>query len=96
MAKWLATNPKVFIFDGPTIGVDIASKSNIHSIIRDLAKSGMGIIIISDEIPEVLQNCNRILVMSKGKIIKEIEDTGSITEDELYSIVSGKEFNEAV
>jgi simple sugar transport system ATP-binding protein len=96
LAKWLATDPKVFILDGPTIGVDIASKSTIHNIIRGLSASGMGIIIISDEIPEVLQNCNRILIMRRGKIIKEITDVTAITEDELFTIMSGKDVNEAV
>jgi len=96
LAKWLATNPQIFILDGPTIGVDIASKSTIHGIIRDFAGQGMGIILISDEIPEVLQNCNRILVMSRGKIIEEIKDTTSISEEDLFNIVSGKALNEAV
>jgi simple sugar transport system ATP-binding protein len=95
-AKWLATQPKVFILDGPTIGVDIASKSNIHKIIRNLAESGMGIIIISDEIPEILQNCNKVLVVSRGKIIKEISDVAGVTEEILFSIMSRKEVHEAV
>jgi len=93
LARWLATNPKVFILDCPTIGIDIASKSNIHSIIRDLANAGMGIILISDEIPEALRNCNRILVMSKGRIVKKIDDASSVTEDELFNIVGKKELN---
>lgn len=94
LAKWLATNPKIFILDCPTIGIDIASKSNIHGIIRDLANAGIGIILISDEIPEVLHNCNRILVMSRGRVVKKIDDTSSITEDELFNIVVGrKELN---
>jgi simple sugar transport system ATP-binding protein len=96
LAKWLATGPKVFILDGPTIGVDIASKSNIHNIVRDLAGRGMGIIIISDEIPEVLQNCNRVLIMRRGKIIHEAKDVTAVTEDDIFSIMSGKEANEAV
>jgi simple sugar transport system ATP-binding protein len=91
LAKWLATEPKIFILDGPTIGVDIASKSNIHGIIRGLAEKGMGIVIISDEIPEVLQNCSRILVMSEGRIIKEYPDTEGLSEDALFAVVSGKE-----
>ncbi|KKL71311.1 hypothetical protein LCGC14_2096170 [marine sediment metagenome] len=95
-AKWLATHPKVFILDGPTIGVDIASKSNIHKIVRGLAESGMGIIIISDEIPEILQNCNRVLIISRGKIIKEISDVAGVTEEKLFSIISRKEVHEAV
>lgn len=86
VAKWLATNPKVFILDGPTVGIDVGSKRDIHEIIRELAESGVGIMIISDEIPEVLQNCNRILVMRKGKIVKEL-DASCTTEDELNEII---------
>jgi simple sugar transport system ATP-binding protein len=96
LAKWLATDPKVFILDGPTIGVDIASKATIHQIIRGLAESGMGIIVISDEIPEVLQNCNRVLIMAKGRFIHEVQDVTSVTEDEVFGIMSGKEAHEAV
>lgn len=96
LAKWLATNPKVFILDGPTIGVDIASKAKIHQIVRGLAESGLGIIIISDEIPEVLQNCNRVLIMSRGRIIDEVRDVTGVTEEEVFSTMSGKEAHEAV
>ena len=96
LAKWLATDPKVFILDGPTIGVDIASKATIHKIIRGLAESGMGIIVISDEIPEVLQNCKRVLIMAKGRFIHEVQDVTSVTEDEVFGIMSGKEAHEAV
>ena len=53
----------------------------------------MGIILISDEIPEVLQNCNRILVMSEGRVVGKIDDASSITEDELFNIVGRKELN---
>jgi simple sugar transport system ATP-binding protein len=88
LAKWLATNPKIFILDGPTIGVDIASKSHIHAIIRGLAGRGIGIIIISDEISEVLQNCNRILVMSQGRIVGDYPDPSGLTENELYTVVN--------
>ncbi|MBI9109010.1 MAG: sugar ABC transporter ATP-binding protein [Spirochaetales bacterium] len=88
LAKWLATEPEVFILDGPTIGIDIGSKHTIHEIIRDLAEKGMGIIMISDEIQEILDNCNRVLLMSKGRIIKEIEDSRTTTEEELYDIVT--------
>ena len=55
LAKWLATNPKLFILDGPTIGIDVGSKTNIHDIIRDFASRGVGIIMISDEIPEIVE-----------------------------------------
>lgn len=89
LAKWLATNPEVFILDGPTIGIDIGSKYTIHEIIRNLAEKGMGIIIISDEIQEILENCNRILLMSGGRIIREIKDSATTTKEEIYDMISG-------
>ena len=89
IAKWLATNPKIFILDSPTVGIDIASKSNIHNIIKGLANKGMGVIIISDEIPEIIHNCNRVVVMKEGRIVKEV-DTADITEDELFNILARK------
>lgn len=88
LAKWLATDPKVFILDGPTIGIDIGSKHTIHEIIRDLAREGMGIIMISDEVQEILDNCNRILVMSNGKIIKEVKDSTKISKEELLDVIA--------
>ncbi len=77
LAKWLAANPKVLILNGPTVGVDIGSKAEIHEVIRSLAKEGMGILIISDDIPELMQTCNRILLMRRGRIVEEFlrEDT---------------------
>jgi simple sugar transport system ATP-binding protein len=69
LAKWLSTKPKVLILNSPTVGVDIGSKTDIHAYARKLAGQGMGVIIISDDIPEVLDNCNRVLVMRKGRIV---------------------------
>jgi simple sugar transport system ATP-binding protein len=90
VAKWISTNPKVFILDGPTVGIDVGSKRDIHMIIRELADQGVGIIIISDEIPEVIQNCNRILVMRKGRIVEEL-DAACTTEEELNEIIMEEE-----
>ncbi|MBN2552559.1 MAG: sugar ABC transporter ATP-binding protein [Spirochaetales bacterium] len=95
LAKWLATDPKIFILDGPTIGIDIGSKRNIHQIIRDLASGGMAIIIISDEFPEVLQNCNRILLMMSGRIVKEYERVSEVDEKELAGVLSRSQVQEA-
>jgi simple sugar transport system ATP-binding protein len=80
LAKWLATNPKVLILNGPTVGVDIGSKKDIHDILRKLSDDGMAIVIISDDIPEVLNNCNRVLIMRKGRIVGEFGGK-SLTED---------------
>ena len=90
LAKWLATNLKLFILDGPTIGIDIASKNNIHDIIRNFAIKGVGIIMISDEISEVLQHCNRLLVMREGKIVAEIEDIQNATADHIYDLATAR------
>jgi simple sugar transport system ATP-binding protein len=90
LGKWLATNPRIFILDGPTVGIDIASKSEIHQLIKSLAKKGMGIIVISDEINEVFHNCNRILVMKNGRIAAEV-DPLQTTERELTELVEKKD-----
>jgi simple sugar transport system ATP-binding protein len=90
LAKWLATDLKLFILDGPTIGIDIASKNNIHHIIRDFARRGVGIILISDEIPEVLQHCNRLLVMREGKIAAEFDDVRGVSEHHVFDIAAAE------
>jgi simple sugar transport system ATP-binding protein len=87
LAKWLATAPKILILDGPTIGIDVAAKSAIHDIIRNLAKRGIGIIIISDEVPEVFRNCKRIIVMHKGRFIAEF-DAAKTTEDGIQNCIN--------
>lgn len=62
----------LLILNGPTVGVDIGSKHDIHSILQDLAKRGMGLIIISDDLPEVLENCSRILVLKNGQVVGDM------------------------
>ncbi|TCL73285.1 simple sugar transport system ATP-binding protein [Hydrogenispora ethanolica] len=88
LAKWLAAQPQILILNGPTVGVDIGSKSDIHQIVRELARQGMGVIIISDDIPELIYNCNRILLMRQGGIAAEFH-SGEITEAELAQKLSG-------
>jgi simple sugar transport system ATP-binding protein len=73
LAKWLASKPKVMILNGPTVGVDVRSKHELHSLMKDLAGEGMGLLVISDDIPELLQTCNRILLMRHGRIVEEIK-----------------------
>jgi simple sugar transport system ATP-binding protein len=72
LAKWLASMPRLMILNGPTVGVDIGSKDELHDMMRRLAGEGMGLIVISDDIPELLQTCNRILLMRHGRIAEEI------------------------
>ncbi len=73
IGKWLNINPDIIIMNGPTVGVDIGSKDDIYTIISDMAKKGIGVIIISDDLPELIHNCNRIMVMKNGRIIHEYQ-----------------------
>lgn len=67
IAKWLNTDPKLIVLNGPTVGVDIGSKADIHKILRGLAGQGVGVIVISDDISELMHNCSKILIMRNGK-----------------------------
>jgi len=91
LGKWIMTNPKIFILDSPTVGVDIGAKYNIYSIIKKLAvEQKIGIIMISDEIPEVMENCNKILLMKKGEIIDTVYPDKT-TENEIFSKISSSD-----
>lgn len=87
LSKWIATSPRILILDGPTVGIDVAAKRSIHETIRALARQGMGIIIISDEVPEVLHNCSRILVMARGSIRAAFE-AEAVTADEIQRCIN--------
>ncbi|WP_026459814.1 sugar ABC transporter ATP-binding protein [Schaalia suimastitidis] len=87
LAKWLATHPDVLILNGPTVGVDIGSKYTINSILQGLAKEGMAVIVISDDIAEVLTNCNRVLIMRGGRLDRAI-DPATTSEKELAEMMA--------
>jgi len=72
LARWLATKPKLLILDEPTQGVDVGAKSEIHKIIRRLAKEGLAVLMISSDLPEVLGMSDRIAVMREGTIVSEL------------------------
>ena len=86
LAKWLATKPKLLILDSPTVGVDIAAKDGIYDIVRRHAEAGLGVIMISDEIPEVYCHSHRVLVMREGRICGEYSPL-QMTEAELQEAV---------
>ncbi|MCG6567824.1 sugar ABC transporter ATP-binding protein [Tessaracoccus sp. ZS01] len=88
LAKWLATDPDVLILNGPTVGVDIGSKHDIHVILKELAESGMGIIVISDDIPELLRVTNRVLLLQEGRIVAEVDPT-EISQHDLSAMITG-------
>jgi ribose transport system ATP-binding protein len=72
VAKWLALKPKILILDEPTRGIDVGAKAEVHQLIDEMARQGIGIILISSELPEILALSDRILVVSKGRITAEI------------------------
>lgn len=76
LAKWLALDLKVLILNGPTVGVDIGAKFDIYKLVQQLAHEGLAVIIISDDLPEVLSNCNRVMVMKAGRIAENIPTEG--------------------
>ena len=86
LSKWLASKPKILILDNPTAGVDVAAKSSIYEVVRNMAEQGVGVILISDEIPEVVNNCNRILIMRNGRLVEHLE-TQDVTEEEVQNLV---------
>ncbi|MCC5950249.1 MAG: sugar ABC transporter ATP-binding protein [Nitriliruptoraceae bacterium] len=74
IGKWIYRDPKIFILDSPTVGIDIGSKSEIYRRIHALAAAGMGVILISDEPDEITNNCNRVVVMHEGAVLNEFDE----------------------
>lgn len=87
LARWLATNPRILILDEPTHGVDIGAKSEIYKLIRDLAETGMGIILISSELPEIMAMSDRIAVMHEGRLAG-ILDHAEATENKIMELAT--------
>ena len=85
LAKWLASKPTVLILDEPTRGIDIGAKVEVHRIISELAASGLGIILISSDLPEVLAMSDRILVLHEGRITAEIPRADATEERVMFA-----------
>jgi rhamnose transport system ATP-binding protein len=77
VARWLATKPKLLILDEPTQGVDVGAKSEIHKIIRTLAKEGLAVLLISSDLPEVLGMSDRVAVMRGGRLVEVIDQANA-------------------
>ncbi len=87
IAKMLSVNPKVIFLDEPTRGVDVGAKAEIHRILRDLARSGVGVVVISSELPELIGICDRVLVVREGRIAGEVAGD-DMTEDRIMYLAS--------
>ncbi|MBI3787569.1 MAG: sugar ABC transporter ATP-binding protein [Ignavibacteriales bacterium] len=80
LAKWLWRKPSVLILDEPTRGIDVGAKAEIHNLIFELAKNGVAILLISSELPEVLNLADRIYVMRDGSIAGELHRSNASQE----------------
>jgi ribose transport system ATP-binding protein len=91
LSRLLETKPKVLILDEPTRGVDIGAKSEIYRLIDSLARTGVGVIVISSELPEIVGICDRVLVMREGRIAGEVGGAGHppVTQEEIIAIATG-------
>jgi simple sugar transport system ATP-binding protein len=87
LAKWVLTQPKILILDSPTVGVDVGAKASIYQLIHQLAAEGISILLISDEVPEVYFNCDRVLHFSEGTVLGEYFPRG-ITQQQLAEAVN--------
>ncbi len=89
LAKWLATQPKFLIVDEPTRGIDVGAKSEVHRTLSQLAKAGMGILMISSDMPEVIGMADRVLVMHEGKLTAELSRSEA-TEEAIMFAAAGQ------
>jgi ABC-type sugar transport system ATPase subunit len=88
LAKWLAAKCQVLMLDEPTRGVDVGAKAEIHALVDDLAAKGAGVILISSELPEVLNLCTRVIVLREGRIAGELPRAAA-TQDALMRLMAG-------
>jgi len=90
LAKWLSQEADVFIFDEPTRGIDVGTKTEIYELIKELAKAGKAIIMVSSEMQELIAICDRIIVVNEGKIITEFSEEEATEEKILEQAIPGK------
>ena len=87
LAKWLASEANIFIFDEPTRGIDVEAKASIHDMLRELARAGAAVLMISSELPEIIGMSDRILVMWDGTIVGELP--ARPTEADIMGLATG-------
>lgn len=91
LGKWLATNPRVLIIDEPTRGIDVGTKAEVHRLTSELAGRGMGILMISSELPEVLGMADRVLVIREGRLTAELSRAEATAENVMYAATHAAE-----
>ena len=88
LAKWLATEPELLILDEPTRGVDVGAKAEIYSIINDAAKQGMAVILVSSDLPEIINMCDSVCVMHEGHITGKLS-RGELSQENIMKLATG-------
>ena len=91
LGKWLATDPRVLIIDEPTRGIDVGTKAEVHRLTSELAGRGMGILMISSELPEVLGMADRVLVVREGRITADIPRANATAENVMFAATHAAE-----
>jgi len=91
LAKWLCTQSRFLILDEPTRGIDVGAKEEIHNLVNDLANQGVGILMISSDLPEIMLMSDRIYVMKDGRVVKEL-DGYNTTQEEVIAYATGGKF----
>ena len=94
VAKWLATKPKILIMDEPTRGIDVGAKNQIYELINSLASKGIGIILISSDLPELIQMSNNIIVLAQGQVTAKLKNENLTQEILLNYATTGKAMSE--
>lgn len=89
VAKWLCNNPKIIIMDEPTRGIDVGAKSEIHILLRNLSEAGVGVIIVSSELPEVMGVCDKIYVVHEGHLFRSL-DAVDFSQEKIMKYASGQ------
>ena len=87
LGRWLLTEPEVLLLDEPTRGIDVGAKYEIYQLILDLANKGKVVMVVSSEMPELLGICDRILVMSGGRLAGEV-DAKETTQEEIMTLAA--------
>ncbi|MGC8778690.1 MAG: ATP-binding cassette domain-containing protein, partial [Candidatus Caldatribacteriaceae bacterium] len=90
VGKWLMRKPKVLILDEPTVGIDVKAKAELRGYVREMVADGnCGVILFSSDLNDIIQTCDRVLVLYRGQIVKEYAHAGLLTEESLHRAVQG-------
>jgi len=88
LARWLAMNPKVLLLDEPTRGIDVGAKAEVQKLVDELAADGLGVLLISSDLEELIEGSDRVVVLKDGAVVGELNGD-EVTEDKLMRTIAG-------